>query len=151
VFGFARLRYQFWKLFIKKGGNRVFVFSQCRLLSPGGILFGDNVIVNHHTDLDGHGQLNIGSNVMIGPYCMVLTSQHDYHSIEIPIMEQKILLGKVKIGDDVWVGAHSIILPNIVVGQGAVIGANSVVTRDVPSFAVVAGSPAKVIKYRKSN
>jgi acetyltransferase-like isoleucine patch superfamily enzyme len=57
----------------------------------------------------------------------------------------------VKIGNDVWVGARAIILDGIAIGHGAVIAANSVVTKDVPPYAIVGGVPAKVIKYRFSN
>ena len=54
----------------------------------------------------------------------------------------------VIIGDDVWIGARAIIMPGIVIGRGAVIGAGSVVTKNVDEYAVVAGNPARVIKYR---
>jgi acetyltransferase-like isoleucine patch superfamily enzyme len=54
----------------------------------------------------------------------------------------------VEICNDVWVGANSIILRGVKVGNGAVIGANSLVTKDVPPYAIVVGSPAKVLKYR---
>jgi len=54
----------------------------------------------------------------------------------------------IYIKNDVWIGASSVIRRGITVGNGAVIGANSFVNHDVPSFAVVAGSPAKIIKYR---
>ena len=53
-----------------------------------------------------------------------------------------------KIGNDVWIGANSTILRGVEVSDGAVIGANSVVTKDIPPYAVVAGNPAKIIKYR---
>lgn len=56
--------------------------------------------------------------------------------------------GNVVIGNDVWIGANAVILDNVKIGDGSVIAANSVVNRDVPSFAIVGGSPAKIIKYR---
>ena len=55
---------------------------------------------------------------------------------------------KCEIGNDVWIGCNAIILRGVAVGNGAVIGANAVVNKDVPPYAVVAGSPAKIIKYR---
>jgi len=54
----------------------------------------------------------------------------------------------VKIGNDVWIGANAIILPGVTIGDGAIIGAGAIVTSDVPSYAVVAGVPAKVLRYR---
>ena len=59
--------------------------------------------------------------------------------------------GNVKIGNDVWVGAGATILSGVTIGDGAVVGAHSVVARDVPPYAVVAGNPAKLIKYRFSD
>lgn len=56
--------------------------------------------------------------------------------------------GKVTIGNDVWVGTEALILSGVTIGDGAVIGARTVVTRDVPPYAIVSGSPAKVVKYR---
>ncbi|MBP2032211.1 acetyltransferase-like isoleucine patch superfamily enzyme [Clostridium algifaecis] len=56
--------------------------------------------------------------------------------------------GKIVVKDDVWIGMNSIILSNVTIGQGAIIGAGSVVTKDVPPYAIVCGNPAKVVKYR---
>jgi len=57
-------------------------------------------------------------------------------------------MGHVEIGNDVWIGANSIILDDVTIGNGAIIAANSVVTKDVPAYAIVGGTPAKVLKYR---
>ncbi|WP_313901695.1 CatB-related O-acetyltransferase [Aliiglaciecola sp. M165] len=54
----------------------------------------------------------------------------------------------LEIGNDVWIGCGAVVLRGVSIGNGAVIGANSVVTRDVPDYAIVAGNPARVIKYR---
>ena len=64
------------------------------------------------------------------------------------LWEEKDLWSDTFIGHDVWIGTNAIILPWVNVGNGAVIGAGSVVTKDVPPYAIVGGVPAKVIKYR---
>jgi acetyltransferase-like isoleucine patch superfamily enzyme len=56
--------------------------------------------------------------------------------------------GKVVIGNDVWIGSRAIILSNLQIGDGAVIGAGAIVTKDVPPYAIVAGNPARLIRYR---
>ena len=56
--------------------------------------------------------------------------------------------GDIKVGNDVWIGATSTIMSGITIGDGAIIGAGSMVTKDVPPFAIVAGNPSKIVKYR---
>ncbi len=58
---------------------------------------------------------------------------------------------KVEIGNDVWIGAGSVILRGVMIGDGAVVGANSVITKDIPPYAVVAGNPGRIIKFRFSD
>ena len=87
----------------------------------------------------------------MAPYVTVLGAGHRFMNKSIPIGQQgnfdKTCL---TIGDDVWIGRNVIILPGCKqIGKGAVIGAGSVVTHDVPEYAVIGGNPAKVIKYRE--
>lgn len=63
---------------------------------------------------------------------------------DFPFEEYK----NITIGNDVWIGARAIVLDGVTIGNGAVIAANSVVTKDVPAYAIVGGVPAKIIKYR---
>jgi virginiamycin A acetyltransferase len=65
---------------------------------------------------------------------------------DVPIVEYK----RITIGNDVWIGARAVILDGITIGDGAIVGACAVVTKDVPPYAVVAGVPARVIRYRFS-
>lgn len=67
------------------------------------------------------------------------------------VASRKQKLVKVVIKNDVWIGAHSIIMPGVTIGNGAIVGAGAVVTKNVPDYAIVAGVPAKVIKYRFKN
>ncbi len=95
------------------------------------------------------GKCIIGNNVMMGPQCIVYTKNHKFDDTEIPMIKQGFQEEKaVVIGDDVWIGGRVIILPGVHIGSHSIIGAGSVVTKDVPEFAIVAGNPATVKKYR---
>lgn len=94
------------------------------------------------------GGLSIGSNVLIGPHVVIHTMNHVYRDSAQPIKVQGHVKRPVVIEDDVWIGASAVVLPGVRVGQGAVVGAGAVVSHDVPSYSVVVGNPATVIKTR---
>lgn len=117
------------------------------LLSGGGITIGSGSGLGVNCRV--HGPLRIGDNVMMGPEVTILTHTHCIDRTDIPMGKQGSAVREVIIGDDVWIGMRSIILPGVRIGSGAVIGAGAVVTKDVPDYAVVGGVPARVIRYRK--
>lgn len=91
----------------------------------------------------------IGSDVMFGPDVSILSGGHNFERIDIPMREQGATPRRpVVIGDDVWIGTRVIILPGVHIGSHSIIGAGSVVTKDVPEYAIVAGNPAVIKKYR---
>ena len=92
-------------------------------------------------------ELQIGSGTIIGPNFTVHTANHQYEGNAVPY-DDTYIGENVIIGDNVWIGANVTLLPGVKIGEGAVIGACSVITKDVPKFAIVAGNPAKIIKYR---
>lgn len=113
-----------------------------------GIIIGDNSGLGVNCDV--RGPLEMGTNIMMGPDVVIMTSVHDTTRTDIPMNQQGHLpKQKVTIGDDVWIGARVIILPGVNVGKGSIIGAGAVVTKDIQEYSVVAGVPAKVIKVRK--
>lgn len=92
---------------------------------------------------------HIGNDVMMGPDCVIYTIMHRFDRTDIPMREQGYGPRQpVTIGNDVWIGGRVTILPGVTLGDGCVIGTGAVVTHDVPPYAVAAGVPAKVIKYR---
>ena len=97
-----------------------------------------------------YGRTIIGKDVMMGPWCVIYANNHIFSDTETPMRLQGMSEERpVTIQDDVWIGGRVTILPGITIGQGAVIGAGAVVTKDVPPYAVVAGNPAHIVKYRK--
>lgn len=91
----------------------------------------------------------IGNDVMMGPECIIYTRNHSFNRTDIPMNRQGMQDFKsVVIGNDVWLGARVTILPGVHIGDGSIIGAGSIVTKDVPRYAIVGGNPARIIKYR---
>lgn len=105
----------------------------------------DHANIGKGTCLTGSGTVTIGRHVMMGFECMIITETPNYlrEGFDGNIVKD------VLIDDHVWLGHRVIILPGVRIGKHAIIGAGSVVTKDVPDYAIAAGVPAKVLKYRK--
>lgn len=117
-----------------------------KALGPDGIIkIGDNVGISGAT-VSARSEIVIGDNVLIGSGALI--SDNDAHPLHPNDRHDasKTLCAPVKIGNDVFIGARSIILKGVKLGTGCVVGAGSVVSRDVPELTVVAGNPAKIIK-----
>jgi acetyltransferase-like isoleucine patch superfamily enzyme len=112
---------------------------------PGNLEIGNHVSIGTYVHMWCHGGIKIGDRVMIGSHTAITSVTHDY---EQENMRPTSVRKKVIIEDDVWIGTHSVILPGVAVGKGAVIGANSVVTKDVEPYSIVFGSPARHYKFR---
>lgn len=105
---------------------------------------------NHITACNG---VIIGNGVLTGRYVYISDNNHGdttYNTLLInPIKRDLSSRGKVKIGDNVWIGDKVSILSGVTIGNGVIIAANAVVTKDVPSYSIVGGVPAKIIKLLK--
>lgn len=132
---------------LDKHGRNINVERKADFGSGRGITIGNNSGLGVRCFV--RGPLSIGDNVMMGPDVTILTNGHNIERTDIPMMQQGGYVKGVVIGNDVWIGMRSIIMPGVKIGNGAVIGAGAIVTKDVPDFAIVGGCPAKVIRYRK--
>jgi acetyltransferase-like isoleucine patch superfamily enzyme len=98
----------------------------------------------------GEGDIIVGDFVRFAPNCTIVGGSKAVADRSRRIIDQpETQPNGITIGDDVLIGAGSIVLPNSHIGCGAVIGAGSVVQGDIPEYAIVAGSPARVIGERK--
>lgn len=109
---------------------------------------GDETWIGQQVFLHAAGGLTIGARVGIGPAVRVITSVHEEAGRDAPVLFAPITTAPVAIEDDADVGVGAIVLPGVTIGRGAVVGAGAVVTADVPPYAVAAGVPARVLRYR---
>lgn len=114
-----------------------------------GVYIGNKVIVNVGTYLSGEGGLKIEDEVLIGANACILTGGHDIDGNNESIYHNSLTNKPVQISKGAWLGAACVVLPGCSIGKGAVVAAGAVVTKDVPDFAVVAGNPARILRYRK--
>lgn len=140
------LRCRWAKSIISFCGKNVNIEPNCSFDME--LKIGNNSGIGRYSEI--HGDVSIGENVMMGPYCLIYSRNHSSSRTDIPMIQQGFENTKpVVIEDDVWIGGRVIILPGVHVGTGCVIGAGAVVTRDTPPYTIVAGNPAKIKKYRK--
>lgn len=143
-----RLRSFVGKYLFDKCGSNINIERGADFGKGNGIEIGDNSGLGINCYV--RGPLIIGKDVMMGPDVMIFHGDHAMSRRDIPMRLQGDSISKpVIIGDDVWIGARSIILKGVRIGKGAVIAAGAVVSKDVPEYAIVGGVPARVIKYRE--
>lgn len=133
--------------------------SRCRIASTAWITerkklkIEDNVWINHYVRIDTTGGVEIGEGCQIGyGSCILSHSSHiairlaGIHYMEEPLEERPgYVFGPVRIGEYTFIAGGCYIMPGVTIGKGCVIGVNSVVTKDIPDYAIAVGSPAKVI------
>lgn len=95
--------------------------------------------------IQAYGGIEFGSNVEMGPGVKIISQNHDLNDFS----KAKKAKVPIRIGDNVWIGANSIVLPEVQIGENVVIGAGSVVTKDIPSNSIAAGNPCKVIREKE--
>ncbi|MEW6556602.1 MAG: acyltransferase [Elusimicrobiota bacterium] len=163
---------KFSKKDFKKIGKNVVFERGVLVFHPENIEIGNNVYIGHNVFLKGYyknlmkigsntwigqssflhsgGGLIIGNFVGIGPFVKIITLQHVIDKdISRPIITREQIYEETILEDNCDIGTGSIILPGVKIGKGSVVGAGSVVTKDVSSYSIVAGVPAKLLRKRK--
>jgi acetyltransferase-like isoleucine patch superfamily enzyme len=168
----ARMRRATWRALAKRFGNGVRIGRGAIAKHPDTFEIGDGVVVGEQTFIQGRfdGRCVIGNHVWLGPQsyfdardlvieeyvgwgpgAKVLGSQHTGLPSDVPLIQTDLRIEPVRIGAWADIGVNAVILPGVTVGKGAIVGAGAVVTHDVPAFAIVAGVPARFVRWREGH
>jgi len=144
---FKRVRFDTWT-------GPITIGDECGIFGgsiEGTLQVGDGVNLVNPCRIGGSSRykVTIGSNTWIAPNAYIVPITHNYKRRDLTISEQGCCGADIVIGEDCWIGINVVISPGVTIGKGAVIGANSVVTKDIPEYAVAVGAPARVIGQRE--
>jgi len=113
------------------------------------LTIGKNVGIAANAFISMRGHVSIGDNTIFGPNVAIHAENHNFDNLEIPIRLQGATRKGITIGKDCWIGSGVKILDGVTIGDGCIIAAGAVVNKDIPSYSIAGGVPAKVIKSRK--
>ena len=143
----------FYRGFTNIQGRRFSTGVRVKIQVPKNVSIGDNVSLNDNVwiaaNRDSNGGIIIRSNVLIGPFTIIHSGNHNYENPNVPILNQGFRFGTITVEEDVWIAARCTILSGVTIGKGSVIAAGSVVNKNVPAFSIIAGVPGKIIGNRK--
>jgi acetyltransferase-like isoleucine patch superfamily enzyme len=153
---FKPFRIWFQKAKIGNIGKNSEVRPYCTIIGTRNIFIGRNVILPPNSlfvNLPGNNQSNIHieDDVLFAPNVAVYSVTHTFTDISRPVKDQPVKVAETRLKKGCWIGINCVILPGITIGENSVVAANSVVTKDVPDFTLVGGTPARIIKNLKEN
>ena len=128
------------ELFQSNMGENCTVRTPLSGTSFNNVKMGNNVFINSNCLMMARGGITIEDDAMLAANVQLLSNNHDEYD------RQVLLCNEITIKKGVWIGAGATILPGVTVGEYAIVGAGAIVTKDVPDYAVVVGSPARVVK-----
>ena len=145
------LRNLLYRTLFSHTGGTMYVYPHVYIAFCDRISTGNRLSINVGCIIDARGGLDFGDNVLIGPHCTIVTSNHVHDDLDTPICFQPLSEVRTVIGNNVWLGASSTLRPGIRIGDGSIVAAGAVVVNDVPPNSIVAGVPARVVKVRKQS
>lgn len=125
-------------------GDRSYVAAGAYL--TGTLRVGSDCSINAYAVV--RGDVTLGDGVRTGAHTSILGFNHTMSDPDLPVFRQPLVAKGIRVGDDVWIGSHVVILDGVTVGDHSVLAAGAVVTKDVPAGAIVGGNPAKLLRWR---
>jgi acetyltransferase-like isoleucine patch superfamily enzyme len=132
-------------------GNGVFLGRNTILSCKNGdIVLDDDANVGFNVEVFSAARVRVGKRVLIAAYTYLVGGDHLYDRTDIPVLQQGRTARGIEVDDNVWLGAHVVVTDGSRVGRDAIVGAGSVVIGEVPEFHIAAGSPARIIRDRRT-
>lgn len=125
-------------------GDHVFIENPVHMSYGTHVHLGEHFYANFNLVIVDDMDVYIGDRVMIGPNVTICTTGHPVYPLYREMVAHYSL--PIHIGNNVWIGANSVVLPGVTIGDNAVIGAGSIVTRDIPANVVAVGNPCRVMR-----
>jgi acetyltransferase-like isoleucine patch superfamily enzyme len=168
----AQMRRAIWRALARRFGHGIRIGRGAIASHPETFEIGDGVFIGEQAFIQGRtgGRCVIGNYAWIGPQSYLdardleideyvgwgpgaraLGSQHTGRPADVPIIQTDLEIQPTRIGAWADIGVNAVILPGVTVGKGAIVGAGAVVTRDVDPFSIVAGVPAKFLRWREGH
>lgn len=143
-----KMRYYVARRVLKHCGKGTIVRYNCYFGSGDRLYAGDRCSLGYNARLLGN--ITLGDDCMMGPDVVMMSMSHAFNRIDIPIKQQGAQEDKpIVIGNDCWIGTRAIIMPGVHLGDHCIVGSGAVVTKSFPEYAIIAGVPAKIIRYRE--
>lgn len=120
----------------------------CPCNEKASVYIGARTSIGFYTFVYASSSITIGSDCMVAPFVYLVDSDHGIAK-GIPMNQQGNVARPITVGDDVWLGAHSVILAGVTISDGAIVAAGAVVRENVPSNTIVGGVPAKILGERE--
>lgn len=120
--------------------------SRSEIISYGKLEIGNFLTLNKYSRIICHESIKIGDNVVIARFVSILDHDHSYQLKEGNIKFKGYVTAPIEIGNNVWIGDKVSIIKGVTIGDNVIVGANSVVTKNIHSNTIVGGVPAKIIK-----
>jgi acetyltransferase-like isoleucine patch superfamily enzyme len=147
--GGVRMRIELYRSCLSEMGEQTTFLPYVNIIGADKVKIGSGVDINYYTTIVAFDHITIGNDVLIGPYVLIHSGNHRFDDLSMPIRLQGHMQAPIHIGDNVWIGAHAVILKGVTIGDGAVIAAGAIVNRDVEPYTIVAGIPGKRIGERR--
>jgi len=144
------LRGKYLPKFFEAAGEDIQIYEGVRFRGAHKLRVGDRVHIGVSCFINAEGGVELGDDAIVGPGVKIWSMNHVFEDPDKPVMQQGYSFKSVKIGRDVWIGSDAFIMPGADIGEGSIISAGAVVGgKEVPSYSILAGNPARKIGTRK--